>query len=53
MYLVNRDALGVVASTLRNVSPAPLRPHFYWNAEYLGFKMTGKGSPYVRTAAAR
>ena len=53
VYLVNRDALGVVASALRNVSPAPLRPHFYWNAEYLSFNSEGKGSTYVRTAAAR
>lgn len=53
IYLVNREALGVISAALRNVAPAPLRPHFYWNAEYLSLSNGQNRTNYATTAAAR
>jgi peptide/nickel transport system substrate-binding protein len=53
VYLVNRDALGALAPALRNVSPAPLRPHFYWNVEHLSLSDGRQGGSRVTTAAVR
>lgn len=35
IWLVHRNALTAVSPLLRNVSPAPLYPQTYWNAEHL------------------
>lgn len=35
IWLVHRNALAAVSPLLRNVSPAPLYPQTYWNAEHL------------------
>jgi ABC-type transport system substrate-binding protein len=35
IYLVHRNSLSAVSSSLRNASPAALRPQAYWNAERL------------------
>ncbi|MGB8261057.1 MAG: ABC transporter substrate-binding protein [Terracidiphilus sp.] len=34
-YLVNKDALSAVSSSLRNARPAVLRPQVYWNIDEL------------------
>ncbi len=38
LFLIYEDALSAVSLNIRNVEPATLRPHLYWNAErlYLG-----------------
>ena len=53
IYLVNRDALGALTPTLRNISPASLRPHFYWNVEYLSLSAGQRGDSHVAAAAVR
>jgi peptide/nickel transport system substrate-binding protein len=35
IFLVNPNALSAVSQNVRNVTPATLRPHIYWNAERL------------------
>jgi peptide/nickel transport system substrate-binding protein len=38
IYLVNRDALVAVSSSVKNAQPSPLRPQTYWNVEELALK---------------
>ena len=38
LYLVHPNALSAVSSRLRNASTSMLRPHVFWNAEYLAIK---------------
>jgi peptide/nickel transport system substrate-binding protein len=38
IYLVNKDALVAVASSVKNAQPSPLRPQTYWNVEELELK---------------
>lgn len=38
IYLVNRDTLVAVASTVKNVQPSALRPQTFWNVEELELK---------------
>ncbi|HYI96407.1 MAG TPA: ABC transporter substrate-binding protein [Bryobacteraceae bacterium] len=52
IYLVNRDALGALTPALRNISPASLRPHFYWNIEHLSLNAGEKGT-HVAAATVR
>ena len=52
VYLVNREALGAISPKLRNFAPAHIRPHFYWNAEYLSLD-DGKGASLNAAASAR
>ena len=35
IHLVNRNALVAVGPRLRNVQPAVMNPHLFWNAEVL------------------
>ncbi|HVP51321.1 MAG TPA: ABC transporter substrate-binding protein [Terriglobales bacterium] len=38
-YLVNKNALSAVATTVANASPVVLRPQTYWNAETLSVRV--------------
>jgi peptide/nickel transport system substrate-binding protein len=38
LYLVHKNSLSAVSPSLRNVSPAALRPQTYWNAERLSLR---------------
>ncbi|HEY6349701.1 MAG TPA: ABC transporter substrate-binding protein [Candidatus Angelobacter sp.] len=38
IYLVNKDALVAVASSVKNVQPSALRPQTFWNVEELELK---------------
>jgi peptide/nickel transport system substrate-binding protein len=44
IYLVNKNSLCAVSSSLRNVAPAALRPQTYWNVEHLYFVGPPPGS---------
>jgi peptide/nickel transport system substrate-binding protein len=35
IYLVNKDALSVVSTSVTNVNPVVLRPQTYWNIEWM------------------
>jgi peptide/nickel transport system substrate-binding protein len=38
IYLVNRDALVAISSSVKNAQPSPLRPQTFWNVEQLALK---------------
>lgn len=38
IYLVNRDALVAISSSVKNAQPTALRPQTYWNVEELALK---------------
>lgn len=38
IYLVNRDALVAISSSVKNAQPTALRPQTYWNVEELSLK---------------
>ena len=38
IYLVNKDTLVAIASTVKNAQPSTLRPETYWNVEELALK---------------
>jgi peptide/nickel transport system substrate-binding protein len=38
LYLVHPNALSAISSRLRNASASMLKPHVFWNAEYLAIK---------------
>jgi len=38
IYLIDKNALVAVSSSVKGVAPVPLRPQTYWNAEYLSVK---------------
>jgi peptide/nickel transport system substrate-binding protein len=38
IYLVDKNALSAVSSTVKNASPVPLRPQTFWNADTLSVK---------------
>lgn len=38
IYLVNKDSLVAVASSVKNAQPSPLRPQTYWNIEEMALK---------------
>ena len=53
IYLVHRHALAAASASLKNVAPAPFRPHLSWNVEYLSLSDQTQGSPNVRAATSR